>query len=89
MLLETQGMTERMRIQLTGMQRQLERYEKQILPSLDRNFNAIRSGWEENREPLTMVLDALEAVGMARHEYLLRKESYHLMITDYEKLVEE
>jgi len=89
MLLESQGMTERMRIQLSGMQRQLERYEQQILPSLERNFSAVKAAWEENREPLSMVLDALEAIGMARHEYLLRKESYHLMITDYEKLVEQ
>ena len=89
MLLENRGMLDRMRIQLTGMQKQLERYERSILPSLQKNYATVRAAWEENREPLPMVLDALEALAMSHQEYLNKKESFYLMITEYEKLAEQ
>jgi len=89
MLLENRGMLDRMRIQLIGMQKQLERYERSILPSLEKNYATVRSSWEENREALPMVLDALEALAMSRQEYLNKKESFYLMITEYEKLAEQ
>ncbi|MFM7328391.1 MAG: TolC family protein [Bacteroidota bacterium] len=89
MLLENRGMLERMRIQVNGMQKQLDRYEQQILPALEKNAATVRAAWTENRESLPMVLDALEALAMSRQEYLNKKESYYLMINEYEKLAEQ
>ena len=89
MLLENSGMLERLRLQVNGMKKQLDRYEQQILPALEKNAATVRSAWTENRESLPMVLDAIEALAMSRQEYLNKKESFYLMITEYEKLAEQ
>lgn len=88
-LLETRGMINRMTVQLRTMKSQLDRYEQEILPALQRNYESLRISWEENREQLPMVLDGLEALSMAEQEYLEKKESLYLMIASYEKLIEQ
>ena len=89
LLLESRGMLSRMEIQISNMRKQLNRYEQEILPALQRNYESLRISWEENREQLPMVLDGLEAMTMARQEYLEKKESLYLMIASYEKLLEQ
>ena len=87
-LLETRGMLNRMSAQIKGMTTQLKRYEEEILPALNRNYDALKIAWEENREQLPMVLDGLEALTMAEQEYLEKKESLFIMTAAYEKLLE-
>ena len=88
-LLDTKGMINRMIIQIQSMKSQLNRYEKEILPALQRNYKSLQIAWEENREQLPMVLDGLEALTMAEQEYLEKKESLYLMTASYEKLTEQ
>ena len=89
LLIETRGMINRMVLQIRNMKAQLGRYESGIIPSLQRNYESLNIAWEENRETLPMVLDGLEALTMARLEYLEKKQSLYLMIAAYEKFIEE
>lgn len=88
-LLETRGMLNRMVLQIRNMKQQLGQYETLIIPALQRSYESLNIGWEENRESLPMVLDGLEALTMARLEYLEKKQSLYLMIAAYEKFIEE
>ena len=88
LLLEARSELSRMAIRLESMRSQLERFQNEIIPALEKNLNTLRAGYQENREPLPMVLDALSELSEARQEYLTMKASYYLMITDYERLAE-
>ena len=74
--------------QLNGLRNQLKGYEEDILPALQRTFDAVRIAWTEDRETLNMVLDAWENINMARSEYLEKKQRYYALIADYEKTAE-
>jgi outer membrane protein TolC len=89
LLIETRGMINRMVLQIRNMKSQLNRYETDIIPALQRNYESLNIAWEENRETLPMVLDGLEALTMARLEYLEKKQSLYMMIAAYEKFIEE
>ena len=89
LLIETRGMINRMVLQIRNMKAQLGRYESAIIPALQRNYESLNIAWEENRETLPMVLDGLEALTMARLEYLEKKQSLYMMIAAYEKFIEE
>ena len=88
LLLEARSELSRMAIRLESMRSQLERFQNEIIPALEKNLTTLRAGYQENREPLPMVLDALSELSEARQEYLTMKASYYLMITDYERLAE-
>lgn len=87
-LLEARSKLTTLTIRLTGLRKQLERYESEIIPALNRNMEALMTAYSENREALTMVLEAWEELTMAHQEYLETKERYYLLITDYEKTAE-
>jgi len=89
LLIETQGMVGGMVGPITNMQQQLSNYQDKIIPALHRNYDATMLAYEENREQLPAVLDAWEALNMAQLEYLNKRESYYLMIANYEKQVEQ
>lgn len=88
-LIEIRGMINRMVIQIRNMKSQLDRYESDIIPALQHNYESLDIAWKENRELLPMVLDGLEALTMARLEYLEKKQSLYMMIAAYEKFIEE
>ncbi|MFZ9982487.1 MAG: TolC family protein [Cyclobacteriaceae bacterium] len=88
-LIEIRGMINRMVLQIRNMKSQLDRYESDIIPALQHNYESLDIAWKENRESLPMVLDGLEALTMARLEYLEKKQSLYMMIAAYEKFIEE
>jgi len=89
LLIETQGMLGGMVGPINNMQRQLTNYAEKIIPALRKNYEAMLLAYEENREQLPAVLDGWEALNMAQLEYLNKRESYYIMIANYEKQVEE
>lgn len=88
-LIETRGMLTGMANQLTRMKQQLGNYDKKIIPALNRNYQTVMLAYEENREQLSNVIDAWEALNMAQMEYLNRIEAYYKMIVSYEKELEK
>ncbi|SHG62230.1 Outer membrane protein TolC [Chryseolinea serpens] len=89
LLIETQGMLGGMVGPINNMQRQLTNYAEKIIPALRKNYESVLLAYEENREQLPAVLDGWEALSMAQLEYLSKRESYYIMIANYEKQVEE
>ncbi|HEY5745090.1 MAG TPA: TolC family protein [Chryseolinea sp.] len=89
LLIETQGMLGGMVGPINNMQRQLANYAEKIIPALRKNYESMLLAYEENREQLPAVLDGWEALNMAQLEYLSKRESYYIMIANYEKQVEE
>ncbi len=87
-LVETRGMLAGMAAQLSRMERQLENYRLRIIPALEKNYQASRVAYEENREQLPAVIDAWEAMNMAQLEYTDKLNEYYQMIVRYEKEVE-
>lgn len=87
-LLETRGMLAGMALQLTRMQQQLENYRQRIIPALEKNYQATRVAYEENREQLPAVIDSWEALNMSRLDYTDKLADYYQMIVRYEKEVE-
>ena len=88
LLLEARNELSRMAIRLESMNGQLNRFRTEQIPALEKNLEAVRTGYQESREPLAMVIEALSELSEARQEYLNMKASYYLMITEYERLAE-
>ncbi|MBS1545633.1 MAG: TolC family protein [Bacteroidetes bacterium] len=85
---EAQGMTARLYSELNVIQRQMENYDKRILPALRKNYEAVMLAYEENREQLPMVLDAWETLSMTELQYLDTLQKYYETMVDYEKQIE-
>jgi len=88
-LVETRGMLAGMVSRINRMQQQLDNYNNRIIPALRRNYETLMLGYEENREQLPAVIDAWEAMNMARMAYLEKRQEYYTMIVQYEKETEQ
>ncbi|MCW5910832.1 MAG: TolC family protein [Cyclobacteriaceae bacterium] len=89
MLNEARGMTTNMVTEIKTLEKQLENYEKRILPALKKNYDALMLAYEENREELPMVLDGWEAWNMTQLQYIDTQIRYYEMIVSYEKEIEQ
>ncbi len=87
-LVEARGMLAGMAAQLTRMEQQLDNYRLRIIPALEKNYQASRLAYEENREQLPVVIDGWEAMNMAQLEYIDKLSEYYQMLVRYEKEVE-
>jgi outer membrane protein, heavy metal efflux system len=88
-IVETKGMIARMAKQIERMNTQLKNYEDKIIPALEKNYQSVMTSYEENREQLPNVINAWEALNMARMDQLEKLEEYYTMIVTYEKEVEK
>lgn len=75
------------RILLT--RRQLDNYEKRIVPALRKNYETLLLAYQENREQLPAVIDGWEALNAAELDKLDKRESYYTLIVNYEKELEK
>ncbi len=67
---EATGMAAQMRTELEQQQQQVKRYEENILPALQRNYQTMQLGYEQNTEELFMLYDAWETLNMTQVDYL-------------------
>jgi cobalt-zinc-cadmium efflux system outer membrane protein len=86
---ELQAMTNTMASEIKSLQKQLENYEKRIVPALKKNHQTIMLAYEENREELPMVIDSWETLNMTQLQYLDTLQKYYQMIVSYEKQIEK
>ncbi len=86
---ETQGMTASMVNEITTLDKQVNNYEKRIIPVLRKNYETLMLGYQENREELYIVLDAYETLIMSQSQYLDTLRRYYEMVVNYEKLLEK
>jgi outer membrane protein, heavy metal efflux system len=86
---ELQGMTIAMVNEIQTLGKQLENYDKRIIPALKRNYETTMLAYEENKEELPMVIDAWETLNMTQSQYLDILQKYYEMIVNYEKQIEK
>ena len=86
---EAQEMTVNTTTEIQTLGKQIENYEKRILPALKKNYQTLMNSYEENREELPMVIDAWETLNAAQMQYLDTVEKYYENIVSYEKILEK
>lgn len=86
---ELQGMTNAMVSEINTLSKQIENYEKRIVPALRKNYETLMLAYEENKEELPIVIDAWETLNMTQMQYLETVQKYYEMIVSYEKQIEK
>lgn len=86
---ELQGMTNSMVSEINTLSKQVENYDKRILPALRKNYETLMLAYEENKEELPIVIDAWETLNMTQMQYLETVQRYYEMIVSYEKQIEK
>ncbi len=86
---ELQGMTAGMVTEINTLSRQIDNYEKRIVPALRKNYETVMLAYEENKEELPIVIDAWETLNMTQMQYLETVQKYYEMIVSYEKQLEK
>jgi len=85
MLQETQGMLYGMQYEIESMQARIKGLEDKVIPALQKTLDANFITYQENKLPLTQVIDAWEALVMMQMNVLDEKLKLYEMIVDYEK----
>lgn len=85
MLQETQGMLYGMQYEIESMQGRIRGLEEKVIPALQKTLDANFIIYQENKLPLTQVIDAWEALVMMQMNVLEEKLKLYEMIVDYEK----
>ena len=86
---ELQGMTAGMITEINTLSKQMENYEKRIVPALRKNYETLMLAYEENKEELPIVIDSWETLNMTQMQYLDAVQRYYEMIVNYEKQLEK
>ena len=86
---ELRGVTASMAAEITTLSKQIENYEKHIVPALRKNYETLMIAYEENKEELPIVIDAWETLNMTQMQYLDTVQRYYEMIASYEKELEK
>jgi outer membrane protein, heavy metal efflux system len=88
MLIQMTGMARSMETELQAMEKQLENYEKRILPALTKNLKVTMLSYQENKTDLAGVIDSWETINMAQMNYLNQLQAFYKMIADYERNIQ-
>lgn len=82
------GMAYGMRTELNAKKQQVALYETNIIPALQKNFQTMQIGYQQNTEELFMLYDAWEALNMSQIEYLNQVQQLLEMQVQLEKVLE-
>jgi hypothetical protein len=86
---EVKGMTISITTEIITLLKQIENYEKHIVPALRKNYETLMIAYEQNKEELPIVIDAWETLNMTQMQYLDTVQRYYEMIVSYEKELEK
>jgi cobalt-zinc-cadmium efflux system outer membrane protein len=86
---EAAGMVESLKWRISSQKKQISIYEKTMLPALQKNYKTSLLSYEQNTEELFVVLDAVQALQMARMELLDKKQELLILQIEYEKTIEQ
>ncbi|WP_211319992.1 TolC family protein [Dyadobacter jejuensis] len=84
-LVETQGALVGMQAEIGSIQQRLATMEQKIIPALQKSMDAYFANYQENKEKLSVVIDAWEALTMMKMTVLDEKLKLYERIADYEK----
>jgi cobalt-zinc-cadmium efflux system outer membrane protein len=82
------GKLEKTRSQISSKKKQVDMYEKNIIPALQKNYNASLIAFEHMKEDLFMTIDAWQTLKMAKIEYLNLLGELLNMQVEYERQIE-
>ncbi|MFN8271971.1 MAG: TolC family protein [Chitinophagaceae bacterium] len=85
---ELSGMAFGMRNDISLKKKQVDLYQKNILPALQKNFQTMQLGYEQNTEELFMLYDAWETLNMTQLEYLDQLQQLLMMQVQLEEILE-
>ena len=86
---EVYGKLNSIKINLSNKKKQLELYEKNIIPALQKNYKSTLLSYQHREEDMFMVLDAWQALIMARTEYLDKVNEILQLQINYEREIEK
>jgi outer membrane protein TolC len=86
---ETTGKLGTIIFSIKNSKQQIKIYNESIIPALQNNLNTSQLAYGQNKESLFVVLDAWEALNMARTEYLSKIEELLYLQVEYEKELEQ
>jgi outer membrane protein, heavy metal efflux system len=86
---EVYGKLNSIKINLANKKRQLDLYDKSIIPALQKNYKATLLSYQHREEDMFMVLDAWQALIMARTEYLDKVNEILQLQIEYEREIEK
>ncbi len=85
---EVTGMAAGIQAELETKKKQVTLFEQNILPALEKNYQTMKLGYEQNTEELFMLLDAWETLNMTRLEWLDQLQQLLGMQVELEKILE-
>ncbi len=88
MLNNTSGFIQNIKSQIRNKKQQIELYEKTIIPSMRKNYQATLLAYEQNTEELFMVLDAWQNLKVSQLGYLDLFNDLLQLQVQYEKQLE-
>lgn len=86
---EAAAMIRSMGLEVNIMHHHLYNYSSKIIPALQKNYDVTMLAYEQNKAELPEVLDAWEALNMARMDYLNDLQTLYRMTVNYEKELEK
>jgi outer membrane protein TolC len=86
---EASGELKLVQTQILNKKRQVDLYEKGIIPALKKNYRITLLAYEQNTEELFMVLDAVQNLQMTQLEYLSQLQELLQLQVKYEKQIEK
>ncbi|MBX9852551.1 MAG: TolC family protein [Cytophagaceae bacterium] len=86
---EAAGNLQKLRTELANKKKQIEMYEKNIIPALEKNYNTSLIAFEHMKEDMFMTIDAWMALKMAKIEYLEQLGQLLKLQADYERQIEK
>jgi outer membrane protein TolC len=88
MLNEAGGMAYGMEAEIETKKKQVALFEGNIIPALERNYQTMQLGYEQNTEELFMLLDAWETLNMTQLAYLDQLQQLLQMQVELERVLE-
>jgi outer membrane protein TolC len=85
---EYAGMANGIQQDMVAKQRQLQLFEKSIIPALRKNYQSMLLGYEQNTEELFALYDAWETLNSTQLEYLDQVQQLLSMQVNLEKVLE-
>ena len=86
---ETAGKLSSLLLAIENSKRQVKIYAESILPALHNNFKTSQLAYEQNTEDLFVMLDAWEALNMAKMEYFNNVGALLSLQVEYERELEQ
>jgi hypothetical protein len=76
------------RLDIISKQKQVDLFEHNIIPALQKNFKTIQLGYEENTEELFTVFDAWQTLDITQMNYLDQMQELLLLNVELERIEE-